>query len=538
MGIGSTISGMMNKMANSMATITNSYIYTGSAIQMAGALPNNNSRWNASPEVYYPYLRSYPFVSAILDIFASTIIETLMKTNMIVSIKGSTETYVANECNAFLYAAKVKDYINTHIYDFIYRGQYSVGLDTKENKLIDIIDPYCAEIILEQGEIFGCRINNKLIPREKIATYYYKAGEITPIFRGVEKNSEMVRVEEPDPVKGYVPKPTVKALSADQIKKSKKNSLDDIKVEYSRFQGESIFKNQLSRIFQMYVDEYLLYYLGLRDSVQPKIIGMSTGGKGANVAQSLTMSNQVEGLLNQSTQGLNNIVDPLAFMNNLTFQILNYVRVVPSVDQYQSLNEIEANVLEAKRGRLQQEKEQIQQEILNYLTIPAELFQGQSNRWEMMSRNDRFMTTCDYMLKSVARFVKDICISVARSKGCPLRYDDVQFNLDCASMLTAYDIKEKVSKVADKLGELERMSQSIMNLTQMDLFKPEDVRKYLKKQLAAVDEDLASLVNPEQPPPPPEEGGEGEMPPEDGGEGGAPLEGDPGSEAQYQNPNM
>ena len=106
---GVSLSGMMNRVASSMATLTNSYIYTGANITLAGAGPNNNSRLNIDTEVYYKFLRSFHFVTALIDIFASTIIETINKTDFVVTIRDSSHSYITDVCNSFLFSSSLKE---------------------------------------------------------------------------------------------------------------------------------------------------------------------------------------------------------------------------------------------------------------------------------------------------------------------------------------------------------------------------------------------------------------------------------------------
>ncbi len=474
-----TVSSMVEGVASSMATITNSYIHTGANITSAGNGPNSGSRMSFNSDVYYNFLEEYHFVSAIINIFSSVVVETLDKVEFKVEILEDPDSPVTQKCNEFLKFSNFKGYVITHLHEMLYRGSFSFGLDFVKLKALDLKSPYNADIVYKEGELIGSRIGSKFVPSTKIATYYFQAGTQQPLVKEDAKDSDMLEDMK---------------LQDKKIKQDK-NSLDSLIVKYSKFKGQSIFLNQLDRMFQMKVLEHALYFLGLRDTLRPEIIGFSTGGRQVNVAQSLNMANSIEGLLNKSTNGISSVVDPNAFMNNLSFQILNYVKVVPSVDQYQGITDIAAGDLAVKREKLMLEKERTQRDILNDLTIPEELFSGSSNRWETMSRNDRFMTTIDTMLKSVARLVKDVCIAC-----CKVNFDkeikstEIQFNLDCTSMLSAYDIKSKMANVGDKFNDIERIIQSATNLNASEFIKKEELLAYIRAQLATIDDKLLKVI--------------------------------------------
>jgi len=533
MGFQQSISSMIDKVASNMATISNSYIYTGASISLAGSGPNANSRMNLNEEVYYRFLRTSHVVGACVDIFASTLAETIEKASFDITVHEDPNSYESNLCNTFLKEADIREYIKTHVHEFVYRGQYSVGIDPKNNKIFDLINYADADIVTEFGEIIGFRLNLKYIPLPYMATYYYKASPIHPL-DDTENQSEDVKARTTSP--GYVAPPSAMAKSAVN-KRAEQGTLDDVIVRYAKFKGESIFKNHLQRLFRLYVLEYALFYLGLRDTLRPEILGLATGGKQVNIPQTLNMAHNVESLLNQSTNGLANIVDPLAFINNLTFQILNYVKVVPSVEQYQPISEINSGELSEKRQQLQNEHEKLLSEILNDLTIPTELYSGNANRWSVMANNDRFMTTCDVMLKSITRFVKNICQSVLQANGIKVKFSDIKFGLDFASMLSAFDVKSKLEGLDTKISSIQHIAQSIGDITQSGIIDQKAFMKYLKTQIAGIDTTLADMIL-EEPAPPPDQGGgggEGGGPPPDGG--GPPpdqdLAGGGGEEMQY-----
>lgn len=482
---GKTFYDMVDNIAMNMSQLTNSYIFTGASIAnpSRGTGPSSNNRFTGNSDVYYDFLKDYHFVSSILDIFTSNIIETLEKCDFRVEIKGESDSPISNEINQFIELSELKEYIKTHAPDFVYRGQYSFLIDFDKNEITDVEKPYSVDIIKDGGEISGYLYGNKFIPSKMMATYYYKPSVSVPI-----KEKDILK--------------TLDDTSNDtnaKVKKVDKNSLESIKVKYAKFKGESLFKRQLSRLFQMFVTEYELFYLGLRDTLRPELIGMSTGGRAVNLAQSLNMANNVESLLNQSTQGMANIVDPMAFMNSLTYQILNYVKVVPSVEQYSNINDISFGDLSQKREKLKMEREQIQKDILNNIGVPEELFIGNANRWEVMARNDRFMTVNDTIIKSITRLVKDIALSYAKCKGIPLSYRDIQFNIDFTTMLTSYDVKSKVEICADRFNNISNILQSVSSIYQFNMVNKKNMHKYLIDQLSGIDEKLAKVFPEELP---------------------------------------
>ena len=72
------------------------------------------------------------------------------------------------------------------------------------------------------------------------------------------------------------------------------SEISDLVVKFKRNTPYGIFDGKLFRIFQMYSLEVALYMMSLRESMKPTLLGMSTGGRQINLANSIDMANQVE----------------------------------------------------------------------------------------------------------------------------------------------------------------------------------------------------------------------------------------------------
>jgi len=465
-----SIQGLISTAAEGMASLTNSYVFTGASIRNPGKKTTPN---NVNAEVYYEFLRPYHFVESTLSIFTSTVHEAIDKTDFRITVKDNSNSEASNILTSFLKDIGIKRYLIDNIDDMIWKGVHGVAVNLKKNTLNSIISPESAKMVTKEGAVVGYLYNNEYISSRDMITYYYKSEESKPIKD--MKNLKMIN-------KNY-----------------DKNKLKNYIVDYSTFEGYGLFKSQLAKIFQMYAIEYALYYLTLRDISRPELLGMSTGGRQVNAVQAVNSCNEMESLLNKPTLGLSNLSDPMAFMNTLSFNILNYIKILPSVEQYQSISELNYNELSQRIDKLQNKYDSDKKDVLSNLTIPEELYSGSSNRWEMISRNDRLMTTCDNLLKSFSRFVKDLCVAKAKQLKLPITYDDLKFNLEFASMLTSYDVKNKLQAVTDRMSDLDRLIGNVKSLLSNDFIDREGLYEYLKTQLNFADEKLLSVLKDEIP---------------------------------------
>lgn len=450
---GQSISNAVDKMASQMANLTNSYVYHGSAILNTGLSANLGQFQAMSEEGYFDYLKRYHFLSAVLDMFTSCIDEVIAKNKFECSITG--DDLHTRSANKLLEDLQLKQFIRDNLRDMIYRGVFAFGIDYKQAKLYSLDNPYDVTIVTNTRDICGYRINNKFISKEHICCYYYKTA-----FESTEKKIDDV----PDELKGLV-------------------------VKYKDFKGIGLFNDKLARIFQLFALEYLLYYFGIRESMKPTLLSMSSGGKGVNAVNAVDMANQIEQLINEPMTGLTQLNDPTSYMNQLIYSMLNNVKVVPSIEQYNNISDINAGDLSQKREKLQQEKDRVQKEILSELTIPEQLFMGEGNRWETASRSDRFMTTLDNLLSSITIMVKNI-ISVYTG----ISTVSISFDLDTTMLVASYDTKNKTQQASEKMNQINSLMGEIKNLISNEYVFQDKAYDYVKTQIYAIDSKLGDIM--------------------------------------------
>lgn len=459
----------INSMASNMANLTNSYVASGSAIpRSARATPQEAANF----DTYFEFLGGYHFVTGLLDIFVSTLSETIKTTSFKVSVADEKDKNgkLAEKLNSFIDEIDLKNRILEDLESWVYRGAHFYSLDIKNKELISVKDPYSFKILKKRSKLVGYLYNGKYVKLTEGVGYWYKKDDVQNL-------------------------PKSKVISKSIVDKKDYKSDNQFAIEYSVFSGKSIFRSQLIKIYQTYVLEYILYFLGLRDSIKPDILSMTFPSTRTDISQAAIASDRIESLLNQPSAAMTSVIDPVAFINQLNFVLLNHIKVVPNVDNFNSLNELGTSDLSSRRARLTDELESNKKQILNNLTVPEEVYSGNSNRWEVMSRNDRWMTTINNQLQSVTRFVKDTVIARAKEDNVNLSYSDVIFSLEMSSFLASYEIKNKMSNVTERLSEVTRLVEMVESLVEKGPIKKDNFIEYIKDQLSAMDASIAGIIN-------------------------------------------
>lgn len=462
-----TIKSSVASMAETMAELSNSFVYSGGAILNTGLNSNGLGQFNTLPDTsYFAYLRPYHFISALVDILTSCLRDAIVKSDFHCSIVNDEEH--TKRANDLIDTLQLKQFVLDNLPDIVYRGVYAFGVDYRKKKLYALTDPYDCKVITNTRDIIGYEIGGKLLSNNNLAAYYYSL-----------RFDESIETKDDREDKGYV------LDESDDIPEE----LKGIVVKYKKYNPIGLFNGKLFRIFQMYSLESALYYLGLRESMKPTLLAMSTGGRQIDVDEAINMANKVEFLLNEPVTNLSQLADPVVYMNQLIWAMLNNVKVVPSIEQYNNISDINAGDLATKREKLAQELENIKKETLSELTIPEEIFGGNGNRWEQYSRSDRFMTTIDTYLEGISRMCKQIV-----SKYTGISTVSISFSIDTSSLTVSFDTKNKIALISEKLADISRLIGAFSDILDNEFVVKDKAYPYLRDQVKAIDSKLGDIL--------------------------------------------
>ena len=479
-----TIWASTNTMTNSMAEQANSFLYSGGSILNTGISSNGVGQFNdVANTTYFEYLKNYHFISAILDILCSCLSDAINRCDFHVKITGDEDH--TQRANDLIDNLQLKQFVLDNLRDMVFRGVYAFGIDYRKPRLYTLDNPYECNIMTNTRDIVGYEINGKVVSNDNLVCYYYQ-------YRQSESIGKKSNEGDSNPYS------ILNAPNSNVKYKDNNNNKDNgdipeeiagLVVKFKKHSPYGLFDSKLFRIFQMYSLECALYYLGLRESMKPTLLGMSTGGKSINITNAINMANSIEEILNSPTTGLAQMADPTVYMNQLVWVMLNNIRIMPTLDQYQNLTDLSQNDGSGKREKLAQDLENVRKEVLQELTIPEELFGGQGNRWDNYSRSDRFMSTINTLLESISRLVKQI---VCKYTG--ISTVSISFNIDTSALSASFDTKNRLSLIAEKLADLGRVLESFKTIVENEYIQPGKGYEYLKDQCYAIDEKLGDIL--------------------------------------------
>jgi hypothetical protein len=429
---------------------------------------------------YMEFLRKYSFVSSILKIFASAINDIISNTNFSISLDKKFESHyksVEDDCNNFLREANLNSMIREDLEDILYYGGklYYLDIDNKSLSPVENSQEFC--IVQKRGSVKG---------------YYYQDSIYIPSTKAV----------------GYwLGKSDVQAIPENKIGSnslSKATSVEDVVVNWVYFYPEGMFHNQIPKIFERYVKEFVRNFLSLKDTVRPDILSLNSQTNRQNLAEMSAITSRIESSLNGPI-GFGELTSPGNFLNEVYYNLSNSIRVLPGLQGFSDLTNLGLPDLVEKRRLNNDEIGELTTEIISAFGIPEELYSGASgNKWEVISRSSRFLSSVNLITSSLTDFAKCIAISYIKSKyNVSFTKDDISCSVEIGNFISHFDIKSSLDNLNERTDQLTTISRNITELTAppeqggtgVSNFNPDKLKEYFYAQLKSIDEKLAETFN-------------------------------------------
>ena len=426
------MSSMMSQLDNHV--ISDPY----SILSEATAADRSNSIFRKDPEVYLDFLESWDFVQGLIDSFASPLKEVLNKNQIKVSFKSSELSKYTDWVNNVLLDIDLKHAMMDSLSSVIYRGTFfkllSYNKETRKFHLVDVDKPWSTSKVNRLGKPMGYLRNKKFVD--------YSEGVFGCYRSHVTKRVTLDKVTSK----------TVKDKVIEDIGKEYDKRMESEITVYTHSVGRSVFYGQATKLFQIYLNDFVSQFLALKDSVRQDLLAVTVSALPKKTTNTAKVVQSIEEAVNQ---GANLLVqqDPYTLLNQVVFSLFNNVRVLPMVDSYSSITNIDLANLKDKRQQLQNETDELKRQVISNLSIPEELQSGSGNRWEILSRSDKFLTAINSYISIFDSVVKSSVVAILRSVGRYCTEDDIAFSFINDTPLQSQMSRNKAGLFIDSLRD-------------------------------------------------------------------------------------
>ena len=204
----------------------------------------------------------------------------------------------------------------------------------------------------------------------------------------------------------------------------------------------------------------------------------------------------MEAALNNDEASLGvQLSDPSAILQLVSTSLQNSAKVLPNIEGLTDINLLEYPQTKEKVDDLIADLEQTKKDAANQIGIPDELVQGESNRWEVISRSSRFLTLIESLLEEITRCVKDTVVHRIHFKfNKRVDPNNVHLNLDTTNYLFNSNFNTKSQVVREKFDSLSQIIRTIQELRESGLVEDEKLMDFVRTELKVLDQSLAEVI--------------------------------------------
>ena len=429
---GLLMNSMSDDLSNSMITDPVNYI-------MDAGTGQTHNLFRSDPDKILDYLKDYDYVKGLVDSFTSPLREILTKNEYKIKFKGDHLQKYEDIVNNKLAGLNLQDTFIDSLDSVVYRGALFKHLlynkDSKEFMFTDTIDPWKTVYVERLGKPIGyIRRNSHFLDSKQgvFAAYSLHPRRIIPLS---------------DVKKPEIKKDIVALLGGDIAKEDEPDIL-----AYVHYVPRSIFYGQAQKLLQIYLNDFILQFLALKDSVRQDIFTVTVQSVAKKTVNTAKVTQAIEDVLNQGSNLLTN-QDPQTMLTQVAWAMFNSARVLPAVENYSAINSLDLTDLKNKRAQLQAETEDLKRQVAANLGIPEELQTGTGNRWEILSRSDKYLTSINAFVMLYEDAVKQVVVSILKQMGRYCEPNDVVFSLLNDTPLQSQMARNKTSLLTDSLRD-------------------------------------------------------------------------------------
>jgi len=419
----------------------------------------------------YAFVRNYHLTQAILTMLQSFVSDLYRDASLRVTIPSNSEW--EEYANNILEAVDVKKNIIEDLSDYLYEGNQGKYYDSLTESLKPLANPTDFQVYYEND-----------IP--KMAMVQSVRG------RGVR------------PVRYYNGlwlqfKPyTTKAFSYDVD--TEKNHDADLFYDNEFKQGQSIFRGAILKLYSMFIKEYLADQMALKEALKNEVLVANVGDENTDQKDISEATEMISNLVNDEESMSILSHSPEALLRLIDEKMVNYVNVVPGIQNFTNFDKLDVFSLRDKLGMLRDDIEADEDRVYKTLGISKELMNGDSTKYEAMERSSRFVTLISYINSSlISSLQKFVCAQIFRKYGIHPSEAQVQFNIDSTALLTNVDTAYKFRILQDTMQAVNDAANSYSDLARNENVDAEQAYSFFTKKLSGIDASLVDLIKKVQP---------------------------------------
>lgn len=265
--------------------------------------------------------------------------------------------------------------------------------------------------------------------------------------------------------------------------------------EFNLTASKPLYYSVHQKMKDYFIKDLLLYVLGVKSSVQPQIL---TWGVDSNYNYTV---DELMDLVSNLESRMNKLVDIETLnsanmdMDVLVNRILGNLRILPDLGN--NIRALEAKELDDITKRIDDlinRKANTKDEILDALGIPKDLFEGATNREEVIKRDERFQSMVFKFIDRIRNSVKIAACTFAKLEGFEVDPKYLDVPMFRKSGIEYVVSAARLESVRDLTGTMVSVLSDYQQLQQTSILDQAKLLEFMRKQFSNVGGDLGALL--------------------------------------------
>jgi hypothetical protein len=244
-----------------------------------------------------------------------------------------------------------------------------------------------------------------------------------------------------------------------------------------------------------FIKDLLLYVLGVKSSIQPQVM---TWGVDSNYNYTV---DELMDLVDNLESRMNKLVDIETLnsanmdMDVLVNRILGNIRILPDLgNNIRALESKELDDITKKLDDLINRKNYTKDEILDALGIPKDLFEGATNREEVIKRDERFQSMVFMYIDRIKNSLKNAAVTLAKLRGYQIDPKNLEVPLFKKSGIEYLISAARLDSVREVTGTIVQVLNDVQGIMQTGISDNAELLEFMRKQFQNVGGDIAKLL--------------------------------------------
>lgn len=265
--------------------------------------------------------------------------------------------------------------------------------------------------------------------------------------------------------------------------------------EYNITCSKPLYYSVHPKVKEYLTKDIILNVLGVKSSIQPSFMTLGIDAQyGYSITEIMDLISTLEGRLNTSID-IDILNSANMKMDTLVNRIMGNLRIIPDLGHnIRSIDSKDIDDIIRRIDELSRRKVEVKEEILESVGLPRDLYEGASNREEVLKRDERFQSMVLKMINRLRSSVKSAVTTISKLEGIELSDKDYYVTMFKKSSIEYHFNTTKLDSIRDMTNMLLVVMTDVQQLLQMESIKPENLIAFIKTQMSVVGEDVADLL--------------------------------------------